>query len=41
MALTYRDRGTSGTQWDVLSGELVIDGINKGALSLAADRETP
>jgi hypothetical protein len=41
MPLTYRDRGASGTQWDVLSGELVIGNINKGALSLAADRDTP
>ena len=41
MPLTYRDRGTTGTQWDVLSGELVIGNINKGSLSLAADRDTP
>jgi hypothetical protein len=41
MPLTYRDKGSSGTQWDVLSGELVIGNINKGALSLAADRDTP
>jgi hypothetical protein len=41
MRLTYLDRGSSGTQWDVLWGGLVIGSIGKGALSLAADRETP
>jgi hypothetical protein len=41
MPLTYRDRQSTGTQWDVLSGELVIGGIVKGSLSLAADRDTP
>jgi len=41
MPLTYRNRGSGGTQWDVLSGELVIGNINKGALSLSASQDTP
>jgi hypothetical protein len=41
MPLTYRDRSKSGTQWDVMSGGLVIGSINKGALSLSANHETP
>jgi hypothetical protein len=41
MPLTYRDRQTTGTQLDVLSGELRIGSISKGSLSLSASRETP
>src|SRR5262245_14046937 len=36
MPLTYRDRGTSGTQLDVLCGDLVIANIHKAALSTGA-----
>lgn len=41
MPLTYRDRHSTSTQLDVLSGALVIGSINKGSLSLSASRETP
>ena len=41
MSLTYRDRQSTGTYLDVLSGDLVIGTINKGVLSLAINRETP
>jgi hypothetical protein len=41
MPLTYRDRQTTGTQLDVLAGELTIGSIHKGTLSLSANRETP
>ena len=33
MTLTYRDRGTSGTQLDVLCGDIVIAVVYKGTLS--------
>jgi hypothetical protein len=38
MPLTYRDRGTSGTQMDVLCGDLVIANIYK-ALSAVAGQQ--
>jgi hypothetical protein len=41
MPLTYRDRQSTSTHFDVLSGDLVIGSINKGSLSLSASRETP
>lgn len=37
MPLTYRDRGTSGTQLDVMSGTEVIAGPRKQPLSLMGD----
>ena len=33
MPLTYRNRGTSGTQLDIVSGDLVIGSLWKGVLS--------
>jgi hypothetical protein len=36
MPLTYRDRGTSGTQLDIVSGDLVIGTLWKAALSATA-----
>jgi len=38
MTLTYRDRGTSGTQLEVLCGDLVIANVYRAALSLAASQ---
>jgi len=35
MPLTYRDRGTTGTQLDVMSGDVRIGRISKDVLSLA------
>ena len=35
MPLTYQDRDTSGTQVDVLCGDLVIANVYKGTLSAA------
>ena len=34
MPLTYRDRGTNGTQLDVLCGDIVIANVYKGTLSV-------
>ena len=34
MALTYRDRGTSGTQLDVLCGDIVIANVYKATAAL-------
>ena len=34
MPLTYRDRGTSGTQLDVVAGSLVVGSIRKVPMSL-------
>ena len=39
MGLTYRDRGTSGTQLDVLSGEEVIAFLWKNVLSVMAQQD--
>lgn len=36
MTLTYRDRGTSGTQLDVLCGDIVIANVYKPTLSSVA-----
>jgi hypothetical protein len=36
MPLVYRDKGTSGTQLEVLSGELPIARISKNVLSIVA-----
>jgi len=33
MTLTYRDRGTSGTQLDVLSGTIVVCSLRKAMMS--------
>ena len=33
MTLTYRDRGTSGTQLDVLSGTVVVCSLRKAMMS--------
>jgi hypothetical protein len=33
MKLTYRDRGTSGTQLDVLSGTIVVCSLRKAMMS--------
>ena len=40
MTLTYRDRGISGTTWDVLSGSLVICRIWKEMQSSDARRQS-
>jgi len=39
MSLTYRDRGTSGTQWEVVTGNLVIGSIRKNTPSLMANKQ--
>jgi len=36
MTLTYRDKGTSGTQLDIISGNAVIGFVWKGVLSVTA-----
>lgn len=36
MPLSYRDKGTSGTQLEVISGTLVIGSVRKEVLSAAA-----
>jgi hypothetical protein len=36
MALEFRDKGTSGTQIAVMSGEVVVANIYKGTLSVTA-----
>lgn len=36
MTLTYRDRGSSGTQLEAVSGDLAIGSIRKNVLSAAA-----
>ena len=36
MPLTYRDRGSSGTQLDIVSGDLVIGTVWKATLSVTA-----
>ena len=36
MALTYHDRGTSGTQLDIVSGSAVIGSLWKAVLSVTA-----
>ena len=33
MPLTYRDRGTSGTQLDVVSGEVIVCRLRKAMVS--------
>ena len=39
MPLTYRDRGTSGTQLEIISGTLVIGHVRKMTLSVVASSE--
>jgi len=39
MPLTYRDKGTSGTQLDVLSGDEVIAFLWKNVLSVMAQQD--
>ena len=36
MPLTYRDRGTSGTQLDVISGQAVVGFLWKATLSVSS-----
>jgi hypothetical protein len=36
MPLVYRDRGTSGTQLDVMSGSLVVGTVYKAVTSVTA-----
>jgi hypothetical protein len=36
MPLTYRDRGTSGAQFDIVSGQVVVGSLWKAALSVTA-----
>ena len=36
MPLTYRDRGTSGTQLHIVSGQVVVGSFWKAALSVTA-----
>ncbi len=39
MSLIYRDRGTSGTQLEIISGELVVGHVRKMVLSVVAGGE--
>ena len=39
MPLTYRDRGTSGTQLDIISGKAVVGFLWKAALSRIGNRD--
>ena len=39
MVLIYRDRGSSGTQLEVVSGSLVIGHVRKLVLSVVANKE--
>jgi hypothetical protein len=41
VSLRYQSTNDIGTSFDVLSGELRIGHISKGAMSLAASREEP
>ena len=40
MPLTYRDRGTSGTQFDIVSGIVVVGSLWKAVLSVSAGQGT-
>jgi hypothetical protein len=39
MPLTYRDRGTSGTQLHIVSGQVVVGSSWKAALSVTAGKD--
>jgi hypothetical protein len=39
MPLVYRDKGTSGTRWAVVSGSLVIGSIRTNTLSVVVDQQ--
>lgn len=39
MPLTYRDRGTSGTQLDIISGSVVVGRVWKAVLRVTAGQQ--